>query len=336
MKRIGITATIPVEAVFAASLTPVDLNNVFITNFSPSRFIDAAHSEGFPRNVCSWVKAMYSVARQSKIDAIIAVANGDCSNNQTIAELFKDMGIKVHEFSFPTDPHAESARRRLIEEIDNLCAFLGIDREKLYAAFEDIKRIRRKLKELDELTAKGYVTGEENHSWLVSSSDFKGDLELFEHDLDAFLISAKKRPPKSSVVRLAFVGVPPLITNLYEYINRIGAEVVYNEVQRQFAQFTMLDEKGDIYDQYLNYTYPYSVAGRIKDIKENLQTRNAAGVIHYVQSFCHRQMHDLLFRKHIELPLLSLEADAPGKLDERSKIRLESFVEMLRGKTESQ
>jgi hypothetical protein len=30
------------------------------------------------------------------------------------------------------------------------------------------------------------------------------------------------------------------------------------------------------------------------------------------------------------VPILSLEADAPGKLDERSKIRLESFVEMLR------
>jgi benzoyl-CoA reductase/2-hydroxyglutaryl-CoA dehydratase subunit BcrC/BadD/HgdB len=329
MKRIGITSTIPVEAVFAASMTPVDLNNLFVNNFSPSRFIDTAHSEGFPRNVCSWVKAMYAVARQTNIDAIIAVITGDCSNNQSIAELFKDMGIKIHEFSFPPANYTESARSRLIEEMDGLCAFLGTNRERLNEVFEDIKRIRKKLKELDDLTVSGYVTGEENHLWLVSSSDFKGNLTLFEHDLDAFLINAKKRSPKTSIVRLAFIGVPPLITNLYEYINRIDADVVYNEVQRQFA---MLDEKNDIYAQYLNYTYPFSVSGRIEDITKNLQHREIDGVIHYVQSFCHRQIHDLLFRKHLKLPILSLEADAPGKLDERSKIRLESFVEMLRGK----
>jgi benzoyl-CoA reductase/2-hydroxyglutaryl-CoA dehydratase subunit BcrC/BadD/HgdB len=327
MKRVGITATIPVETVFAACLTPIDLNNLFITNFSPSRFIDASHSEGFPRNVCSWVKAMYSVARQSNIDAIIAVITGDCSNNQTIAELFKDIGITVHEFSYPANNAAGSARKYLAEEIDNLADFLGTDRVKLTEAFEKIKQIRRKLKQLDELTVSGYVTGEENHSWLVSSTDFNGDMVSYEQRLDSFLANAKKRPPKTPAVRLAFVGVPPLITNLYEYINRIGAEVVYNEVQRQFA---MLDEQPDIYSQYLNYTYPYSIADRIKDIMENLRSRQVDGVIHYIQAFCHRQIHDMVFRKYLDVPMLSLEADAPGKLDERSKIRLESFVEMLR------
>ncbi|MDR2400475.1 MAG: 2-hydroxyacyl-CoA dehydratase [Deferribacteraceae bacterium] len=329
MKRVGITATIPVEAVFAASIAPVDLNNLFITNFSPSRFIDAAHSEGFPRNVCSWVKAIYSVARQSNIDAIISVITGDCSNNQTISELFKDMGIMVHEFSFPISNNSEYSRSRLIDEIDSLCAFLGTDCGRLSAMFTEIKTIRKKLKELDELTVSGYVSGEENHSWLVSSSDFKGNLRLYEQNLDMFLANAKKRTPAAPAVRLAFVGVPPLITNLYEYIKRMGAEIVYNEVQRQFA---MLDEQEDIYSQYLNYTYPFGIADRIADIKNNLQMRKVDGVIHYIQSFCHRQIHDILFRKHLDVPILSLEADAPGKLDERSKIRLESFVEMLRGK----
>jgi benzoyl-CoA reductase/2-hydroxyglutaryl-CoA dehydratase subunit BcrC/BadD/HgdB len=329
MKRVGITATIPVETVFSASIVPVDLNNLFITNFSPSRFIDASHSEGFPRNVCSWVKAMYTLARQSNIDALISVITGDCSNNQTISELFTDMGIKVYEFSYPPNNTSKTSRSRLVEEIDSLSAFLGTDIEHLNSMFNGLKSVRKKLKELDNLTVSGHVSGEENHLWLVASSDFKGNAVKFEQELDVFLANAKKRTPSAPAVRLAYIGVPPLITNLYDYISRIGAEVVYNEVQRQFA---MLDEHTDIYTQYLNYTYPYSVSGRLKDISENLKSRDIDGVIHYVQAFCHRQIHDIMFRKHLNVPILTLEADAPGKLDERSKIRLESFVEMLKGK----
>lgn len=98
-------------------------------------------------------------------------------------------------------------------------------------------------------------------------------------------------------------------------------------MQRQFA---MLGLEGDLVDQYEHYTYPYRVWGRIEDIRRAIAERKLAGLIHYVQSFCYRQMEDVILRESLPVPMLTLEGDEPGVLDARSHVRLESFVEMLR------
>ncbi len=51
--------------------------------------------------------------------------------------------------------------------------------------------------------------------------------------------------------------------------------------------------------------------------------------MHYVQSFCHRQIEDRLWRERAGLPILTLEADRPGKVDERTRTRIEAFIERL-------
>jgi benzoyl-CoA reductase/2-hydroxyglutaryl-CoA dehydratase subunit BcrC/BadD/HgdB len=38
-----------------------------------------------------------------------------------------------------------------------------------------------------------------------------------------------------------------------------------------------------------------------------------------------------MVRREVGVPVLTFEFDRPGKLDERSKIRLEAFWEMLAG-----
>ena len=70
--------------------------------------------------------------------------------------------------------------------------------------------------------------------------------------------------------------------------------------------------------------------GRTADIAHAVEQRNIAGVIHYVKSFCYRQMEDLILREELEVPVLTLEGDLPGPLDARTQVRLESFVELLR------
>ena len=86
----------------------------------------------------------------------------------------------------------------------------------------------------------------------------------------------------------------------------------------------------DTIGRYLMYTYPYGIQARIEDIHQAVQERRLDGLIHYTQTFCYRQIYDLIFRESFSLPLLSLEGDRPGKLDSRTQIRLESFVEMLK------
>jgi benzoyl-CoA reductase/2-hydroxyglutaryl-CoA dehydratase subunit BcrC/BadD/HgdB len=97
-------------------------------------------------------------------------------------------------------------------------------------------------------------------------------------------------------------------------------------VQRQFA---MPGPAKSLTDQYLRYTYPYSIFERLEDIRAETARRRIRGIVHYVQAFCFRQIEDILLRKEIGLPVLTLEGDAPGPLDGRTKIRIQAFVEML-------
>lgn len=92
----------------------------------------------------------------------------------------------------------------------------------------------------------------------------------------------------------------------------------------------MPNEVADIVTQYQLYTYPYGVFGRLEDIQEEIDKRNIDGVIHYVQSFCYRQIEDMIFREKLNVPLLTIEGDKPGKIDARTKLRIDSFVEMLK------
>jgi benzoyl-CoA reductase/2-hydroxyglutaryl-CoA dehydratase subunit BcrC/BadD/HgdB len=128
-------------------------------------------------------------------------------------------------------------------------------------------------------------------------------------------------------VRLAVAGVPTIFSDLYEVIEGMGARVVLNEVQRQFTMADALD--CDLLEQYRRYTYPYQLAGRIDDLRAQVALRSVDGVIHYTQAFCFRQIQDLLIKRHLELPVLSLEGEGPGPVDARTRLRLEAFVETL-------
>ena len=70
--RIGLTTTLPVEAVLAAGLAPVDLNNLFISSPEALARVSAAESAGFPRTVCAWVKGIYATLQDHpEIKAVI-------------------------------------------------------------------------------------------------------------------------------------------------------------------------------------------------------------------------------------------------------------------------
>lgn len=324
--RVGITTTVPVEVIFAAGAIPVDLNNIFITSSDPDRYVEAAQGVGFPRSICSWIKAQHTVVSEGGFDRVIAVTTGDCSNTHAMVELFADAGVCVHRFAYPSDNTAPRAYAEIRGEIMRMAEFMGVGENAVLAQFERLKSVRAKLKMLDQLTVDGFVTGGENHIWLVSSSDFNGDPDKFEKDLDGFLTEAAERKPVTGGVRLGFAGVPPIISDLYEYVEKAGARFVFNEVQRQFS---IPSENPDYYRRYLDYSYPYDIFYRINDIKREIASRRIHGMVHYVQSFCHRQIQDILVKRYLPVPVLTIEADAPGALDERSKIRIESFIEML-------
>lgn len=323
-KRIGFTTSLPVEVILAAGHIPVDLNNIFI-NVKPAELISRAEHAGFPRSVCSWIKGIYTTAKEANLDEVIGVTQGDCSNTHSLMAMLKDAGIKVSGFAFPINREYDT----LAEEIKTLEKDFGVTSEQVEKTKLRLDEIRRKLLLLDELTWKeNLVTGAENHYWLVSASDFNGDPDRFEHELAAFITEAKKRISYRPRIRIGYLGVPPIFSNLYDVVHSLGGEVVFNEVQRQFA---MLSLKRDMVEQYLEYTYPYSVFERIRDIKNECKRRKLDCLISYTQAFCHRQIDNVLLKKYLDLPFLTLEGDQPGEVDSRTLLRLESFMEIHAG-----
>jgi benzoyl-CoA reductase/2-hydroxyglutaryl-CoA dehydratase subunit BcrC/BadD/HgdB len=326
MSRIGITTTIPIEAVFAAGHVPVDLNNLFITHREPEAVIERAEVRGFPRTLCSWVKGIYGILQEvPDIATVIAVIEGDCSNTVPLMEILKAEGREVLTFSYPYNRDRGSMAR----EIDRLMSSLGADRDEVMAMKSRLDQKRLSVHALDDLTwREGKVTGFENHLFLINTSDFKGDPEAYGDSVRQFTGEARIRAADDSRrTRLGYVGVPPIFSDLYEFLEHHDARIIFNEVQRQFS---MPQPTEDLIEQYLAYSYPYGIDMRIADIAREVEKRGIQGLIHYTQLFCHHQMEHLLLKEHIPVPLLLLEGDRPGMLDGRTKLRVESFLEMVR------
>jgi len=325
MKKIGITTTVPIEILLAAGYRPVDLNNVFITDPSPERLINIAERAGFPLNCCSWIKGIYGVCMDYGIDTILCVTTGDCSNTIMLMEVLKLKGLRVIPFAYPDQPDIQ----RMQYALETLAETLGTTLEDANRVRDELKSSRHLALKLDQLTwGQGLVSSWENHLWLVSTSDFNQDYHKYYHRLQKLLAECHQRQPyPTDWLRLAYIGVPSVYgQDLYRYLESNRARVVFNEIQRQFA---MPKPGKSLAEQYSNYTYPYSIYQRLKDITTELERRQVDGVIHYVQAFCHRGIGDIIFRDGLKLPILTLEGNDDFFLTNHIKTRIEAFLDMV-------
>jgi benzoyl-CoA reductase/2-hydroxyglutaryl-CoA dehydratase subunit BcrC/BadD/HgdB len=242
-----------------------------------------------------------------------------------LMEVLKLRGVHTIPFAFPDRPDVDKMQIAL----ESLAERLGTDMVESEKVRKSLWPCRETLKEIDRLTwQENRVSGFENHYWLVSSSDFNRDIPEFCAELTGFLAEHRTRPPfPGDELRLAFIGVPSVFgEELYPFLEQNGARVVYNEIQRQFA---MLNSVKSLAEQYTLYTYPYSIEGRIDDIRKEVARRRIDGVIHYVQAFCHRAIGDIVFRSRLGVPILTIEGNTDFKLTQHVKTRLEAFTDML-------
>jgi benzoyl-CoA reductase/2-hydroxyglutaryl-CoA dehydratase subunit BcrC/BadD/HgdB len=325
MKRIGITTTVPIEVLLAAGYQPVDLNNILVNDPHPERLVNIAEKAGFPLNCCSWIKGIYGVCMDSGIDTVLCVTTGDCSNTIMLMEVLRTKGIKSIPFAYPDQPD----QVKMEQALEALAQILGTTLEAAEEVRRELQGGRDLARQLDELTCKeGLVSGGENHLWLVSTSDFNRDYPQYCQKLQELLSECQQRQPYSAdCIRLAYIGVPSVYAReLYSFLESNKARVVYNEIQRQFA----MPQPGDsLAEQYSNYTYPYSIYERLRDITTELRMRQIDGVIHYVQAFCHRAIADIVFREAIDLPVLTIEGNDDFFLNNHLRTRLEAFADML-------
>lgn len=324
--QVGLTTTVPIEVIYASGKIPLDLNNLFITSSDPERMVSKAERVGFPRTTCGWIKGIWAVVQEKGIQEVVAVTQGDCSNTHALIEVLEFQGVKVFPFAYPFD----RSRELLRAQIERMMEYFGVGWKEVKRQKERLDRIRALAHEIDRMCYEdGLVSGYEDHLFLVNTSDMKGNPEDYGREMEDFISRARNRKPFKEEVRLAYIGVPPIFSDLYQRVEELGGRVVFNEIQRQFSMPFSTD---DLIEQYLLYTYPYSFSYRLADIKREIEKRQVDGIIHYVQAFCFRQIQDLILRKEVKLPVLTIEGDRPGALDARTLIRLEAFLETLRTK----
>lgn len=325
METIGITTTIPCEIPLAAGYRVIDLNNLFISSEAYSDYIDYAERSGFPKSCCAWIKGLYGTCIKNNIKNVLGVHEGDCSNSKALLEVMHSFGIHVEEFSYPGS-HAISD---VTASINGLMKKFNVSLEAVENVRQKLNNIRRCALEIDELTYKyNKASGFENHLYQVTLSDFDTNPEKCLEMLKAKITEIKKRNPYPQKLRLGYIGVPPMTCDIYDFVQKFNARFVYNEVQREFT-FPRFEKAKNIYEQYYDYTYPYDLDFRLHEIKKQIDLRKLDGIIHYTQSFCHRSIEDIVIKKELDIPILTIEGDRLNHLDSRTKLRLEAFLDML-------
>ncbi len=318
----GITSTIPVEILYAAGLTPVDINNSFITSDDPVAMVRYAKMKGFPDTTCSWICGLYGTIMKLGITRVIGVVGGDCSETLALMEVLSLNGVEVIPFAYPHRPD----RSLLREELEQFSRRLGTDPGRAGEVKLRLDAVRSDIHHLDDLLWKeDKASGGEVQLIQLSSSDFEGNPEKFHEKVRSKIREVEAREAAPAGLRIGFLGVPPIISDLYRQIEQDGTRIVFNEVQRQFT----LPMGGDLVDSYYHYTYPYGIYTRCDDIVREVERRRIDGVIHYVQAFCFRGIEDIVLRNTLKVPVLTLQGDLPSRLTETMRIRIEAFLDML-------
>ena len=321
---VGLTATVPVEILYAAGRRPLDLNNVFAAAPDAADWLAYAERRGFPAGTCAWIKGLYAAVHRLGIREMAGVVEGDCQETSILLEILASEGVTVHPFAFPASRRPEDFAR----EIGRFADAFGVTPARAGEAKRQLDEVRRIGREAFDLSADGRVPGGELFSTLLALSDFGGDPETCRAALTATVARWRALPaPDAGKMRvpLACAGVPTILSDLWDAFEAAGGRFVDFEMPRQFS---LIDQIGrGLVESYAAYTYPASTAERIAAMRPVLAARGVRGLMHYVQSFCHRQLGDRLWREALDLPILTLEADRPGRVDERTRTRIEAFME---------
>ena len=326
-ERIGITAMMPVEIIFEAGAVPLDLRNFFLTHPDRSNFVQRAEMDGYPHDAGIIDKGIYGAVMESKIDKVVVVFQQDSLNHYTLVELLRHQGVEVYTFVFPNDRD----RSLLDIQMRKLAMALGVAKlDNLdYWKFR-LGEVRQLAHKIDQLTwSTNLVSGYENHKYLLSTADFEGDVDIYMNKLYNFIDELRRAKELPQKIRLGLVGDIPICTEIYKVVERCGARIVFNEVQRQY---TMPFSSDDVVDQYIKFTIPYSIDRRVEDIKQSIQERKLHGLIHCINTPRSGFVRDIIFRSKLDIPIFSYEENDNFALGVRTVMGIADFVKNLAGK----
>jgi benzoyl-CoA reductase/2-hydroxyglutaryl-CoA dehydratase subunit BcrC/BadD/HgdB len=308
VKKIGITALIPPELIFACCAVPFDVNNVI-----------PASRKYTGNKLCAWTaiwKEML-VKKEIEVDSLIVVAGGDCHNALVDGQKVAMSGTPTHFFFYPFD----GAPKYMESQLHGLSDFLG--GIKCLEKSREIRELKRQGQILDKKRCCGKLSSSEAFRILISFSDMTGDLSGFSRT-----ISALEEKDIDGRNRVALIGVPPIYHDFHDVADSLGLHIVFDELPYEFIRHggTTIQEMAH---DYCSYTFARPLEFRIDFLKKELEMRKVDGVIHYTQFACHHMLEDEIMREKLDYPMLTVQGDLPGNTPQQIKLRLEAFREML-------
>ncbi len=306
--KIGITALVPPELIYACGGESFDVNNVI-----PA-------SRRYPGNkLCAWTaiwKEML-VNREIKVDSLVVVAGGDCHNALVDGQKAAMSGLPTHFFFYPFDGDPEYLESQLYKLSD----FLGDI--KYPDKFKEIKELKKLGQNIDKKRSTGRISGSEAFRVLISSSDLLGDPDEFRRT-----IASVKESDIRLDNRVALIGVPPIYHDFHDIAQELGLQIVFDELPYEFIRHGGADLQ-EIALDYCDYTFARPIEFRLDFLHKELEKRKIDGIIHYTQFACHHMLEDEIMRKELDYPMLTIQGDLPGKTPQQITLRLEAFREML-------
>lgn len=309
MPRIGITALVPPELIFACGWQPLDVNNLI------------PGSKKYPKSkLCAWTAIWNEMlnTREIDIDSFVVVAGGDCHNALVDGQKVAMSGIPTHFFFYPFDGDVEYLESQLLKLSD----FLGSIQypEKC----REIKELKEFGRMIEKKRTMGRISPGKAFRILIAFSDLLGDLHRIRDAIESI------RDEKIELSnRIALIGVPPIFHDFHDVAQTLDLQIIFDELPYEFIRHHGVDLH-DMARNYCQYTFARPLEFRINVLQKELEKRKVDGVIHYTQFACHHMLEDEILRSALDYPVLTIQGDLPGSIPEQLKLRLEAFGEMLR------
>jgi len=333
--KIGITALVPPEIIFASKCVPYDLNNII------------PNSNITPRSkLCAWTAIWREMLLSGDIsvNGLVVVAGGDCHNALVDGQKAASF-TKVHYFFYPFDgehSYLEKQMRLLAEFLTKKVKRSVKDKEtnkkfdsslnvlypnNLNKIGNKIKKLKEELYALDKIRLEKCVCSSEVFRLLVSASDMQSNLLKMERELKKLKKYIHSKDKKEAH-RIALVGVPPIYHDFHKVASSFGLEIVFDELPYEFIRHSG-NSFSTLAKSYSKYTFAREIKYRLGFLEKELRKRKIDGIIHYTQFACHHVLEDEIIRKELSFPILTVQGDLPRKTPEQIKLRLEAFAEML-------
>jgi len=310
MERIGITALVPPEVVYACGCSALDLNNLV----PESRLVPGD-------KLCAWSAVWRELVlrREVEIDGLVVVAGGDCYTSLVDAQRIELAGVRAHHFIYPFS----GDRRFMREQVEALAEFLGEPEE---GVMDEVAELKAMAMQVHRMRARGEVGSEQGFRIEVSASDLMGSPERYREAL-----AALEEAEVSWEHRIALLGVPPIYSDFHALLQEMGMQVVFDEMPYEFIRHTGRS-MAEVARSYAGYTFALHIRRRLEFLRKQLRRHRVEAAVHFHQYACHHRLEDPLLRglcEELGIPYLSVEADLPGRTPEQVRLRLEAFAERL-------